>query len=54
MEIPIIPRKKLFSNPDKASVQLSPDGAQISYLAAENGVLMCGSRRARIWTQPGR
>ncbi len=45
MEVPIIPRKKLFGNPDKASVQLSPDGLQISYLAAVNGVL-------NVWVAP--
>ncbi len=37
--IPIIPRKVLFGNPDKASVQLSHDGKYISYLAPHNGVL---------------
>lgn len=31
MAIPLIPRKILFGNPDKASVQLSPDGSQIAY-----------------------
>ncbi len=45
MEIPLIPRKKIFGNPDKASVQLSPDGAQISYLAPLNGVL-------NVWVAP--
>ncbi len=45
MEVPIIPRKKLFGNPDKASVQLSPDGSQISYLAAVKGVL-------NVWVAP--
>ena len=35
----LIPRKVLFGNPDKASVQLSPDGAYISYLAPLDGVL---------------
>ena len=36
---PIIPRKVLFSNPDKAMVMLSPDGQYISYLAPKDGVL---------------
>ena len=39
MAIPLIPRKVLFGNPDKASVQLSPDGSQIAYLAPRDGVL---------------
>ena len=45
MELSLIPRKKLFGNPDKASVQLSPDGTQISYLAALDGVL-------NVWVAP--
>ena len=36
---PIIPRDVLFGNPDKAGVQISPDGARISYLASVNGVM---------------
>ncbi|MEZ4297205.1 MAG: S9 family peptidase [Polyangiaceae bacterium] len=35
----LVPRQVLFGNPDKASVQLSPDGKQISYLAPEGGVM---------------
>lgn len=35
----LIPRQVLFGNPDKASVQLSPDGKMISFLAPVNGVL---------------
>jgi len=42
---PLIPRDVLFGNPDKASVQLSPDGRQISYLAPVNGVL-------NVWVGP--
>jgi len=45
MSTPLIPRKVLFGNPDKASVQISPDGAQISYLAPRNGVL-------NVWVAP--
>ena len=45
MELSLIPRKKLFGNPDKASVKLSPDGTQISYLAALDGVL-------NVWVAP--
>lgn len=36
---PLIPRRVLFGNPDKASTQISPDGRQLSYLAPVNGVL---------------
>jgi dipeptidyl aminopeptidase/acylaminoacyl peptidase len=35
----LIPRQLLFSNPDKASTQLSPDGTYLSYLAPVDGVL---------------
>ena len=37
--VPLIPRKQLFGNPDKAMARLSPDGRKISYLAPVNGVL---------------
>ncbi|MGC1377383.1 MAG: S9 family peptidase [Anaerolineales bacterium] len=43
--IPLIPRKTLFGNPDKASVQLSPDGAHLAYLAPRDGVL-------NVWVAP--
>ena len=37
---PLIPREVLFGNPVKASPQLAPDGARLSYLApSEKGVL---------------
>lgn len=42
---PLIPRKLLFGNPDKASAQISPDGAQISWLAPLEGVL-------NVWVAP--
>jgi len=45
MQVPIIPRKILFGNPDKASVQVSPDGAHIAYLAPLDGVL-------NVWVAP--
>lgn len=35
----LIARKVFFGNPDKSSVQLSPDGKQMSYLAPVNGVM---------------
>ena len=42
---PLIPRQLLFGNPDKASPELSPDGAHISYLAPLDGVL-------NVWVAP--
>ncbi len=39
MTNPLISRHVLFGNPDKASVQISPDGAHISYLAPLDGIL---------------
>ena len=42
---PLIPRKTLFGNPDHADVQISPDGAHISFLAPVNGVL-------NVWVAP--
>ncbi len=45
MTVPLIPRKVLFGNPDRAAVQLSPDGAQLSYLAPRDGVL-------NVWVAP--
>ena len=41
----LIPREVLFGNPDKASVRLSPDGTNISYLAPVDGVL-------NVWVGP--
>ncbi len=35
----LIDRKIFFGNPDKAAVKLSPDGKQISYIAAVDGVM---------------
>src|SRR5258708_26209944 len=36
---PIIPRGDLFGNPEKASPQISPNGATLAYLAPDEGVL---------------
>jgi dipeptidyl aminopeptidase/acylaminoacyl peptidase len=36
---PLIPRDVLFGNPERANPQISPDGAQLGYLAPVNGVL---------------
>jgi dipeptidyl aminopeptidase/acylaminoacyl peptidase len=41
----MIPRHLIFGNPDRASVQLSHDGTQMSYLAPVNGVL-------NVWVGP--
>lgn len=43
--MPLIPRQTLFGNPDKASVQLSPDGTHLAYLAPREGVL-------NLWVAP--
>ena len=37
--IPLIPRRVLFGNPDKASARVSPDGTRLSFLAPVEGVL---------------
>jgi len=44
-EVPLIPRKLLFGNPDKTQARISPDGKQLSYLAPVNGVL-------NVWVGP--
>lgn len=36
---PLIPRKVFFGNPDRASVQISPDGSRLAWLAPRDGVL---------------
>ena len=41
----LIPRKVLFGNPERRSVKLSHDGAQISYLAPVDGVM-------NVWVAP--
>lgn len=38
-DVPLIPRDALFGNPERASVQLSPDGRHLSWLAPLDGVL---------------
>lgn len=42
---PLIPRKVLFGNPDRAGVQISRDGSMLSYLAPRDGVL-------NVWVAP--
>src|SRR5688572_28631096 len=44
-DVALIPRDTLFGNPDRASVKLSPDGTQIAFLAAVDGVL-------NVWVGP--
>ena len=44
-DTPLIPRRLLFGNPDKASPQISPDGNRLSYLAPVDGVL-------NVWEAP--
>ena len=41
----LIPRDALFGNPDRAMIKLSPDGSQIAFLSAVNGVL-------NVWVGP--
>jgi dipeptidyl aminopeptidase/acylaminoacyl peptidase len=36
---PLIPRATLFGNPDRVSVQLSPDGRSLAWLSPSDGVL---------------
>jgi dipeptidyl aminopeptidase/acylaminoacyl peptidase len=43
--VPLIPRKVLFDNPDRASPQVSPNGTQIAWLAPVDGVL-------NVWVAP--
>jgi len=45
MEVPIIPRKVFFGNPDKIRPRLSPDGVHLAFLAPVDGVL-------NIWVGP--
>lgn len=44
-ETPLIARRLFFGNPDRASVQISPDGAWLSWLAPLDGVL-------NVWVAP--
>ena len=37
--VPLIPRKLIFGNPDRAGVQISPDGRYVSFLAPRDGVM---------------
>lgn len=44
-DVPLIPRDTLFGNPERAGVQISPNGQWISYLAPLDGVL-------NVWVMP--
>ena len=44
-DIPLIPRTVLFGNPERAEVLVSPDGAHLSFLAPDEGVL-------NVWVAP--
>ncbi|MDQ3831072.1 MAG: S9 family peptidase, partial [Candidatus Tectomicrobia bacterium] len=44
-DVTLIPRRALFGNPDRASVQLSPDGTHLAWLAPLDGVL-------NVWVAP--
>src|SRR3954471_23216851 len=37
--VELIPRKLIFGNPDRAGVQISPDGKYVSFLAPRDGVM---------------
>jgi dipeptidyl aminopeptidase/acylaminoacyl peptidase len=45
MKTELIPRATLFGNPERAGVQISPDGRHLSWLAAVEGVL-------NVWVAP--
>lgn len=42
---PLLPRRVLFGNPDRANVRISPDGARLAWLAPVDGVL-------EVWVAP--
>ncbi|GAB2499911.1 S9 family peptidase [Pseudoxanthomonas sangjuensis] len=44
-EVELIPREALFGNPERANVQLSPDGKHLSWIAPVDGVL-------NVWVAP--
>ena len=43
-DVQLIPRETLFGNPERAGVQISPDGTRIAFLAPVDGVL-------NVWSQ---
>jgi dipeptidyl aminopeptidase/acylaminoacyl peptidase len=44
-DAPLISRETLFGNPERAGLQISPDGARLAWLAPEEGVL-------NVWVAP--
>ena len=44
-DIPLIPRRVLFDNPERTAPRISPDGRYLSYLAPVDGVL-------NVWVAP--
>jgi dipeptidyl aminopeptidase/acylaminoacyl peptidase len=44
-DVPLIPRKAFFGNPEKARPRLSPDGKRLSFVAPVEGVL-------NVWVSP--
>jgi len=44
-ELPLLPRRLFFGNPDRVAVQISPDGGHLSWVAPVNGVL-------NLWAAP--
>ena len=38
-DVQLIPRKLIFGNPDRANVQISPDGRHVSFVAPRDGVM---------------
>jgi dipeptidyl aminopeptidase/acylaminoacyl peptidase len=44
-QVPLIPRKVLFDNPDKSQPRISPDGKHLAYLAPVDGVM-------NVWVGP--
>ncbi|RZA16397.1 MAG: S9 family peptidase, partial [Lysobacteraceae bacterium] len=44
-DVELIPRDALFGNPERANVQISPDGKYLSWVAAVDGVL-------NVWVSP--
>ena len=43
--VDLIPRKRLFGNPERTAVTISHDGTRIAYLAPLDGVL-------NVWVAP--
>ena len=44
-DIPMIPRKSFFDDPDKTQGRISPDGTRISYIAPVDGT-------KNVWVAP--